>query len=46
LKKTVFEVSYQYPEGIQYVLVNGQQAIDKGVFQNVLAGKVIRKNMN
>lgn len=32
----------QYPEGIQYVLVNGKVAVDNGKYTEVLAGKVLR----
>ncbi len=33
----------QYPEGIQYVIINGNVAIDDGKYEKVLAGKVLRK---
>jgi len=33
---------HQYPEGIEYVLVNGQVVIEKGEHKGVLPGKVLR----
>lgn len=33
---------HQYPSGIEYVLVNGQVAVNKGEHTSVLAGKVLR----
>ncbi|WP_198944437.1 N-acyl-D-amino-acid deacylase family protein [Robiginitalea sediminis] len=38
-----FEAPHQYPEGIPYVLVNGQVAIDQGRFMDLRAGQVLRK---
>ena len=35
---------HQYPTGIEYVLVNGQIAVNKGEHTGVLAGKVLRHN--
>jgi hypothetical protein len=32
----------QYPEGIRYVLVNGQISVDDGKRASALAGRVIR----
>ena len=34
--------SHQYPTGIEYVLVNGQIAVNKGEHTGVLAGKALR----
>ncbi|MFA6183640.1 MAG: D-aminoacylase [Parcubacteria group bacterium] len=34
---------YQYPLGIDYVLVNGRIALEKGIHTNVRSGKVILK---
>lgn len=34
---------YQYPNGIEYVFVNGRLAIDKGIFTQALAGKILRR---
>ncbi|RDY60260.1 N-acyl-D-amino-acid deacylase family protein [Flagellimonas nanhaiensis] len=46
IDKATFEKPHQYPEGIFYVLINGQLSIDNGTFQNIKAGKVLRKNEN
>lgn len=43
IDKATFENPYQYPEGIEYVLVNGQIAIEKGMYTGLKAGKVLRK---
>jgi N-acyl-D-aspartate/D-glutamate deacylase len=37
-----FDNPKQYPNGIPYVIVNGQIVIDKGEHTNLLPGKVIR----
>jgi N-acyl-D-aspartate/D-glutamate deacylase len=41
--KSTFIDPHQYPEGILYVLVNGQFAVKEGEFLNKGFGKVIRK---
>jgi N-acyl-D-aspartate/D-glutamate deacylase len=33
---------HQYPEGIPYVIVNGQVSVDKGRQTKALAGEVLR----
>ena len=38
-----FESPYQYPEGIDYVLVNGSIAVERGELSDVRAGCVLRK---
>lgn len=38
-----FEDPHQYPVGIEYVIINGGLAVDRGVFQKKLLGKVLRK---
>ncbi len=43
IDKATFEEPHQYSEGIYYVIVNGQLAIDDQKFQNIKAGKVLRK---
>ena len=43
IDKGTFEKPHQYPEGINYVLVNGQLAIDNKEFKNIKGGKVLRK---
>jgi len=42
-EKSTFKEPHQYPEGIEYVIVNGQIAIDKGKHTGVLPGKVLRR---
>ncbi len=38
-----FENPYQYPRGIDWVIVNGVVAVNEGQFQNARAGKVLRR---
>lgn len=42
--EATFAEPHQYPTGIEYVIINGGVAVDKGVFQGLLAGKVLRKH--
>ncbi len=37
---------HKYPEGIEYVIVNGQVVIEKGEHKGVLPGKVLRHQAN
>ena len=41
--KATFIDPHQYPEGIHYVLINGELAVDKGEYINSLNGEVLRK---
>jgi len=41
--KATFEKPHQYPEGIPYVIINGQVSLDNGEFQHLKAGQVLRK---
>lgn len=41
--KSTFEGPHQYPEGIPFVLVNGQIVVDEGVYRDVRAGQPLRK---
>lgn len=43
--RATFENPHQFPEGIEYVLVNGVATVDKGAFTENLAGKTIRKKV-
>lgn len=43
--KATFVSPHQYPIGISYVIVNGQLAIDDGIFMGIKAGEVLRKKM-
>ncbi|MEJ2585943.1 MAG: amidohydrolase family protein, partial [Robiginitalea sp.] len=42
--KATFENPHQYPQGIPYVIVNGQVSVENGEFQHLKAGEVLRKN--
>ncbi len=41
--RATYEHPHQYPEGIEYVFVNGVVAVDKGTFTKKRGGKVLRK---
>jgi dihydroorotase/N-acyl-D-amino-acid deacylase len=40
--RATFEAPNQYPEGISYVIVNGQLSVDRGERTKALAGRVLR----
>ena len=40
--RSTFEDPHQYPEGIDFVIINGIVAVDDGVFSDVRAGRVLR----
>lgn len=42
IDKASFEMPNQYPEGIEYVIINGQVSVDKGKRTAALAGHVLR----
>ena len=42
IDKATYQDPHQYPEGIEYVLVNGRIVIEKGEHANIPAGKVLR----
>jgi N-acyl-D-amino-acid deacylase len=42
--RATFQEPHQYPEGIEYVLVNGTMAVDGGRFTGVRAGRVLRRS--
>ncbi|MDA9015492.1 D-aminoacylase [Flavobacteriaceae bacterium] len=44
LDKANFEQPHQYSEGIEYVLINGQLAVDQGEFKPIKSGEVLLKN--
>lgn len=44
IDKGTFVDPIQFPEGIEYIFVNGQAVIRKGSHVPVLAGKVLRKS--
>ena len=42
IDRATFEVPNQYPDGIQYVIVNGQISVDDGQRTSALAGRPLR----
>lgn len=40
--KATFTEPHQYSEGVEFLIVNGQTVIEKGKYNNTLAGKTIR----
>ncbi len=44
IDRATFENPFQYPEGIDYVIVNGKIAVDKGKYTGKMAGRVLRKS--
>ena len=42
MDKATYEDPHRYPEGIEYVLVNGEIVVDKGEHTGALPGKVLR----
>ena len=42
IDKATFEAPHQYPEGIDYVIINGQIALEKGIFHQLTLGKILR----
>ena len=45
IDKATFEDPHQYPEGIPYVVVNGEVTVDNGKFKKILAGKDAEKTL-
>lgn len=46
IDKATWTQPHQYPEGIEYVIVNGQIVIDRGEHTGALPGKLLRKQIN
>ncbi len=44
IDKATFEAPHQYPEGIHFVIVNGEITLEGGQYHDVRAGKILRKN--
>ena len=42
IDKSSYENPFQYPEGIEYVIVNGQVVLDRGTHTGALPGRVLR----
>jgi N-acyl-D-amino-acid deacylase len=43
IDKATFLDPHQFPEGIEYVIVNGKIVVSKGKHQTILPGKILRK---
>jgi N-acyl-D-amino-acid deacylase len=43
IDKATFKNPHQYPEGIDYVIVNGQVVINNGEHSGLLPGMILRK---
>lgn len=43
IDKATYQDPHNFPEGIPYVIVNGEIAVDNGKYTGVLAGKTLRK---
>lgn len=43
--KATFTEPHQYPEGIPYVIVNGEVVINNGMHTNAMPGKIIRAHL-
>ena len=41
--KATFENPHQYPEGIYYVIVNGNIAVDHGKITGLKSGKILKR---
>ncbi len=44
IDKATFDDPHQYPEGIEYVIINGQITVKEGVYEDLRPGKVLRFN--
>lgn len=42
--RATYKNPYQYPEGIEWVIINGQIAVENGNFTGIKAGKILRKS--
>jgi N-acyl-D-aspartate/D-glutamate deacylase len=43
IDRATYQDPHQYPEGIEYVLVNGEVTVDGGEYTGALAGRTLRK---
>ncbi len=46
IDKATFQDPHQYPEGIDYVIVNGVVSVDDGEFKDARSGRVLRRGSN
>jgi len=44
IDKSTFQNPYQYPKGIEYVLVNGEIAVENGYYTSKKAGKILKRS--
>ena len=44
--QATFEDPHQYPVGIDWVLVNGEIAVENGQYRNLRPGRVLRRGRN
>jgi dihydroorotase/N-acyl-D-amino-acid deacylase len=44
--RATFEDPHQYPVGIDWVLINGQIAVENGQYRNIRPGRVLRRGRN
>lgn len=42
--RATYKNPYQYPAGMEWVVINGRVVVKEGVFQKIKAGAVLRKN--
>jgi N-acyl-D-aspartate/D-glutamate deacylase len=45
IDKATFQNPHQYPEGIDYVIVNGRVVINNGEHSGLLPGKILRRQI-
>lgn len=43
IDRSTFTNPHQYPAGIEYVMINGQLAVDRGVFMDIRSGEVLKR---
>jgi N-acyl-D-amino-acid deacylase len=43
IDRATYEEPRRFPEGIEYVIVNGQVLVERGSFNPIKAGKVLRR---
>ncbi|UCH58147.1 MAG: D-aminoacylase [Candidatus Bathyarchaeota archaeon] len=43
IDRATYQDPHQFPEGIEYVIVNGQITVDSGKYTQALAGRILRK---
>ncbi len=46
IDRATFQEPHQYPVGIEWVLVNGEVAVEEGGFRDVRSGKVLKRGRN